>query len=101
MKKLSIQFAALLFFSGVLLFGLMHVAIAIASSQGVFVHGLMNSVTAISGWIPYLLSIVFMASGGFILNNEILNERDREESKGKVVQYVGKTEFIETNKEEP
>lgn len=29
MKKLSTQFAALLFFSGVLLFGLMHVLIAI------------------------------------------------------------------------
>lgn len=92
MKKLSTQFAALLFISGVLLFGLMHVAIAIASSQGIFIHGFMNTVSGISGWIPYLLSIVFMASGGFILSNEILNERDREESQGKVYHYVEEKE---------
>lgn len=92
MKKLSTQFAALLFISGVLLFGLMHVAIASASSQGIFIHGFMNTVSSISGWIPYLLSIVFMASGGFILSNEILNERDREENQGKVYQYVKEKE---------
>jgi len=92
MKKLSIQFAALTFFSGVILFGLMHVAIAIASSQGVFVHGFINTISSINGWIPYLLSIVFMASGGFILSNEILNERDREENKGKVYHYVEEKE---------
>jgi hypothetical protein len=92
MKKLSVQFATLLFVSGVLLFGLMHVAIAIASSQGVFVYGFMNTVSGINGWIPYLISIVFMATGGFILSNEILNERDREESQGKVYQYVKEKE---------
>lgn len=90
MKKLSTQFAALLFVSGVLLFGLMHVAIAIAYSQGIY--GFMIAVSSISGWIPYLLSIVFMASGGFILSNEILNERDREESQGKVYHYVEEKE---------
>ena len=88
MKKLSVHFATLLFVSGVLLFGLMHVAIASVSSQG----GLIDTVTSISGWIPYLLSIIFMATGGFILSNEILNERDREESKGKVYHYVKEKE---------
>ncbi len=90
MKKLSTQFAALLFFSGVLLFGLMHVLIAIAFFQGI--HGFMNAVTNISGWIPYLLSISLMACGGFILMDEILNERYREFSKGKVYQYVKEKE---------
>lgn len=90
MKKLSVHFATLLFVSGVLLFGLMHVAIAIAYSQGIY--GFMIAVSSISGWIPYLLSITFMATGGFILSNEILNERDREESKGKIYHYVKEKE---------
>lgn len=92
MKKLSTRFAALLFISGVLLFGLMHVAIAIASSGSFFIDGFMNKVSSISGWVPYLLSIVFMAYGGFILSNEILDERDREENKGKVYHYVEEKE---------
>lgn len=91
MKKLSTQFAALLFISGVLLFGLMHVAIAIASS-GSFIDGFMNKVSSISGWIPYLLSIVLMACGGFILMDEIVNDRYRNESQGKVYNYVGEKE---------
>lgn len=90
MKKLSTQFAALLFVSGVLLFGLMHVAIAIAYSQGIY--GFMIAVSSISGWIPYLLSIALMACGGFILMDEIVNERTRKESKGKVYQYVEEKE---------
>lgn len=92
MKKLSTQFAALLFISGVLLFGLMHVAIAIASSGSFFIDGFMNKVSSISGWIPYLLSIVLMACGGFILMDEIVNDRYRKESQGKVYHYVEEKE---------
>ncbi len=90
MKKLSIQFAALLFVSGVILFGLVHVCIAIYSSGSN--SGLMYALSGISGWIPYLLSIVFMVIGGFIFLDEIVEERSREETKGKVYQYVEEKE---------
>ncbi|MBU0906239.1 MAG: hypothetical protein KKF57_13685 [Firmicutes bacterium] len=90
MKKLSTQFAALLFISGVLLFGLMHVCIAIYSSNSN--SGLLYALSEIKGWIPYLLSITFMVIGGFIFLDEIVEERARKESQGKVYHYVEEKE---------
>ncbi|MET1012982.1 MAG: hypothetical protein ABWX61_00540 [Paenisporosarcina sp.] len=90
MKKFSHQFAALLFLTGVFLFGLVHVGIAIHSVQ--YNDGLLDALNGIQGWIPYLMSITFMAIGGFIFLDAIVDERGREENKGKIYQYVGDKE---------
>lgn len=75
------HFGSLLFLSGIILFGLMHVAIAFHSPQltGDFVSTLSNA----KGWIPYLLSIVFMLTGLFILLDGILDERLEKEDREK------------------
>lgn len=67
MDKAKLFIGALLFLSGVILFGMMHLAIAIYIPQmlnwsdppGTFISAL----NGISGWVPYLLSIVLMVIG--------------------------------------
>ena len=75
------QLGSLLFLSGVILFGLMHVAIAFHSPQ--FPGNFVSTLTRVTGWIPYLLSIVFMLTGLFILLNGVLDERLENESREK------------------
>jgi len=93
MKKTQ-HLGSLLFLSGVLLFGMMHIAIALSSTKltGVvyysekYIAALSNTL----GWLPYLMSIIFMASGLFILLNDISDERAKLEHKGKVYRVVEK-----------
>lgn len=67
MDKAKLFIGALLFLSGIILFGMMHLAIAIYIPQmlnwsdppGKFISAL----NGISGWVPYLLSIVLMVIG--------------------------------------
>ena len=78
MKSIQ-QLGSQLFLAGIILFGLMHVAIAFHSPQ--FPGHFISTLTRIMGWVPYLLSIVFMLIGAFILLNGILDKRLEKESK--------------------
>lgn len=80
MKRVE-QFGSLLFLSGIILFGLMHVAIAFHSPQ--FQGDFVSTLTRVKGWAPYLLSIVFILIGAFILLNGILDERLEKENREK------------------
>lgn len=59
----------------------MHVAIAFHSPQ--FQGDFVSTLTRVMGWVPYLLSIVFMLTGLFILLNGILDEKLENERKEK------------------
>ncbi|WP_209300610.1 hypothetical protein [Lentibacillus salicampi] len=55
-----------LFTSGTILFGIMHLAIALflSNSAGIAPPGLITtSLDSIAGWIPYILSIILMVIG--------------------------------------
>lgn len=84
--KRAQQLGSLLFLSGIILFGIMHVAIAFHSPQ--FPGDFIATLTQVMGWVPYLLSIVFMLTGLFILLNGILDERlEKEDRKKKSEQW--------------
>ncbi|TRM11492.1 hypothetical protein FH966_07170 [Lentibacillus cibarius] len=55
-----------LFISGTILFGMMHLAIALflSNSAGIAPPGLITAaLDGIAGWIPYILSIILMVLG--------------------------------------
>ncbi|WP_185959628.1 hypothetical protein [Lentibacillus cibarius] len=55
-----------LFISGTILFGIMHLAIALflSNSAGIAPPGLITTaLDGIAGWIPYILSIILMVVG--------------------------------------
>lgn len=76
----SVQFTGgVLFLSGILLFGLMHLAMAIylpslhgVAGDPISVFGLVGHVR---GWVPYILSIVLILAGLFFL----FSSRSRKE----------------------
>jgi len=74
------QLGLLLFLSGTILYGLMHVAISFHASPQ-FQVDFISTLTQIKGWVPYLISVVFMLTGLFILLNGILDERLENESR--------------------
>ncbi len=80
MKRVQ-HFGSLLFLSGIILFGLMHVAIAFHSPQ--FQGDFVSTLTRVKGWVPYLLSIVFILIGAFILLDGIVDERVENERREK------------------
>ncbi|WP_413305962.1 hypothetical protein AA0X95_04790 [Bacillus sp. 1P10SD] len=77
-KKLQI-FGYVLFSSGTVLFGLMHLAIALyipklngwSDPPGKF-ETVLND---IMGWVPYTLSLLFILIGGFIVIFDILQTK--------------------------
>lgn len=71
MEKKILYFGYGLFFSGVILFGLMHVAIAIYAPH---LDGwsdppgkLAMILGEIAGWVPYVTGILFIAAGLLII----------------------------------
>jgi hypothetical protein len=81
MKKSLQLFGFVLFISGTVLFGIMHLAIALfipnlggwSDPPGKFVVVLNE----IMGWVPYVLSIMFMLIGGFILIYDLWENRQK------------------------
>lgn len=79
MKKRLQIFGYVLFFSGIVLFGFMHLAIALyipnlggwSDPPGKF-ETVLND---IMGWVPYTLSILFILIGVFIVIFDILQTK--------------------------
>jgi hypothetical protein len=85
MKKDLQLFGSILFISGIILFGIMHLAIALSipnlggwsDPPGKFVMVLNE----IMGWVPYVLSITLMLIGGYILINNLWETKQIEKNK--------------------
>lgn len=71
MRKKLRNLGYVLFMSGTVLFGIMHLAIAIyipsLQSWGDPPGLLVSVLSEIAGWVPYTLSIVFMIIGAFLI----------------------------------
>ncbi|GAB1768575.1 hypothetical protein [Priestia megaterium] len=83
MKKSLQLFGTILFISGIILFGLMHLAIALyiphleewSDPPG----KLAVVLNEIIGWIPYVLSILFMLLGGSMLIFDLWKSNHKEQ----------------------
>lgn len=83
MKNSLQMFGYVLFFSGTVLFGLMHLAIAL------FIPNLTGwsdppgkltvVLNEIIGWVPYILSILFISVGAIILIYDLWQTSQKEE----------------------
>ncbi|WP_042221843.1 hypothetical protein [Oceanobacillus manasiensis] len=77
MRKKLRNLGYVLFMSGTVLFGIMHLAIALyipnlggwSDPPGLMVTTLSD----IAGWVPYTLSIVFMIIGAFLIVMDLSN----------------------------
>ncbi|AIC95997.1 hypothetical protein BleG1_3450 [Shouchella lehensis G1] len=88
MKHEQLVYGYVLFGAGVVLFGLMHLAIALTMTANINSDWkLSNSLSSISGWIPYSLSIILMVLGLVIIltyayMNWLYKEEKEEEKHG-------------------
>lgn len=84
MKKSLQKFGYVLFISGISLFGLMHLLIAISvpnlSSWSDPPGKLTTVLNDIIGWIPYTLSIILFLAGALILIYDLWQTRQSERS---------------------
>ncbi|KAB2334443.1 hypothetical protein F7731_14610 [Cytobacillus depressus] len=84
MKKSLQKFGYVLFISGIFLFGLMHLAIALfipnltgwSDPPG----KLTTVLNEIIGWVPYTLSIILFSIGALILIYDLWQTRQSERS---------------------
>lgn len=87
MNNRFLLFGYALFFSGILLFGIMHLAIAIHipdltswSRQ----YGMLPSVlNEIIGWVPYVMSIVLLIIGASMIIYDLWKAQQSEQASGK------------------
>ena len=74
-------FGNVLFISGILLFGLMHLAIALfipnLSGWSDLLGKLVTVLNEIIGWIPYTLSIILFIIGASIIIYDLLRIRQK------------------------
>ncbi|WDF04798.1 hypothetical protein [Shouchella hunanensis] len=88
MKHEQLVYGYVLFGAGVVLFGLMHLAIALTMPVNINSDWrLSNSLSNISGWIPYSMSIILMVIGLVIIltyayMNWLYSEEKEEEKNG-------------------
>ncbi len=77
MRKKLRNLGYVLFLAGTVLFGIMHLAIALyIPSMGGWGDppGLIATVLSeIAGWVPYVLSIIFMIIGAFLIAIDLSN----------------------------
>ncbi|WP_093072597.1 hypothetical protein [Salisediminibacterium halotolerans] len=87
MNTRILLFGYVLFISGVLLFGMMHVAIAIHIpdlTEWSREFGMMPSVLdEIFGWVPYLMSITLFVLGASIILFDLWKVRQNDPSRRK------------------
>jgi|SRR5699024_2726523 len=92
-KKLQ-SFGFVLLVSGTVLFGIMHLAIALYIPDRVYTatppSAFVTVLNEIYGWVPYMLSIVFMVAGVFFSIYGFINkslQKQVEEIKGRDRQW--------------
>lgn len=82
MEKSLQKFGYVLFISGIFLFGLMHVAIALfipnLTGWGDPPGKLATVLNEIIGWVPYTLSILLFSIGALILIYDLWQTRQSE-----------------------
>ncbi|UUV23085.1 MULTISPECIES: hypothetical protein [Lysinibacillus] len=84
MKKNLQKFGYVLFISGIFLFGLMHLAIALfipnLTGWGDPPGKLVTVLNEIIGWVPYTLSIILFSIGALIIIYDLWQTNQSEKS---------------------
>lgn len=84
MKKNLQKFGYVLFISGIFLFGLMHLAIALfipnLMGWGDPPGKLVTVLNEIIGWVPYTLSIILFSIGALIIIYDLWQTKQSEKS---------------------
>ncbi|MBX8943233.1 MULTISPECIES: hypothetical protein [Lysinibacillus] len=84
MKKNLQKFGYVLFISGIFLFGLMHLAIALfipnLTGWGDPPGKLVTVLNEIIGWVPYTLSIILFSIGALIIIYDLWQTKQSEKS---------------------